>query len=323
MSREILTQEEIDALLEGLGQGKEDGEAAIEDYASGIVDKVQELLQAEAITERLQRWEWSLVSASAIAEEEPLLWGEIQVLGAGYSRTYYYVDRRSLQSVREVSRAADMDNPARPVDDVVNVLCEALRLRLAQEKGRAVDVEPGPARTGDIADAVDTEESWFRVRLWLKSVDDSGWILNFVLPQEAVGAPAATVSREDRVHKEQEGTDPNEPGPVPGGARIQRAEFGQLGGDGEASPSESRIEMLMDVPLEVSVELGRTVCDIREVLSLGTGSILEMEKQAGEAVEVLVNGKLVARGEVVVVDENFAVRMTEIVSVRDRLEKLR
>jgi len=81
--------------------------------------------------------------------------------------------------------------------------------------------------------------------------------------------------------------------------------------------------MLMDIPLRVTVELGRTKQSIKEILELGAGSIIELDKLAGEPVDILVNEKLVAEGEVVVIDENFGVRVTDIVSQHDRIQHLR
>lgn len=89
----------------------------------------------------------------------------------------------------------------------------------------------------------------------------------------------------------------------------------------EESP-ERNLDLLMDIPLEVSVELGRVSILVRELLEVGTGSIIELKKTAGEPVEVLVNGRLIARGEVVVVEDNFAVRITEILSPTERVQKL-
>ena len=82
------------------------------------------------------------------------------------------------------------------------------------------------------------------------------------------------------------------------------------------------IEMLMDVALEVSVELGRSHMSIAEILALRTGSVIELDKLAGEPVDVSVNGTLIARGEVVVVDEKFGVRITEVVSKARRIASL-
>ena len=85
---------------------------------------------------------------------------------------------------------------------------------------------------------------------------------------------------------------------------------------------EQNLDLLLDIPLEVSVELGRVTMLIRELLEVGTGSIVELQKAAGEPVEVLVNGRLIARGEVVVVEDNFAVRITEILSPAERIQRL-
>lgn len=88
-------------------------------------------------------------------------------------------------------------------------------------------------------------------------------------------------------------------------------------------PAEPRnIDLLLDVPLEITVELGRARRSIRDVLALGVGSVLELEKLAGEAVDLLVNGRLVAKGEVVVIDENFGVRITSIITPVERVKKL-
>ncbi|GMB08450.1 flagellar motor switch phosphatase FliY [Thermolongibacillus altinsuensis] len=83
------------------------------------------------------------------------------------------------------------------------------------------------------------------------------------------------------------------------------------------------LNMLLDIPLQVTVELGRTKRSVQEILNLSAGSIIELDKLAGEPVDILVNNKLIAKGEVVVIDENFGVRVTNIISPSDRLNKLR
>ena len=101
---------------------------------------------------------------------------------------------------------------------------------------------------------------------------------------------------------------------------IQEAQFSSLQ---NVKPSEQgeggNISLLLDVPMEVTVELGRSVKSIKEILSLGEGSIIELDKLAGEPVDLLVNGKPIAKGEVVVIDENFGVRVTEIIDPKARL----
>ena len=83
------------------------------------------------------------------------------------------------------------------------------------------------------------------------------------------------------------------------------------------------LEMLLDIPLQVTVELGRTKRSVKEILALSQGSIIELDKLAGEPVDIFVNNRLIAKGEVVVIDENFGVRVTDIISKSDRINKLK
>ena len=85
---------------------------------------------------------------------------------------------------------------------------------------------------------------------------------------------------------------------------------------------QAEIDLLLDVPLDLTVELGQAKRTIRELLELGRGSILHLTRHAGEPVDVLVNGQHIARGEVVVIDENFGIRVTEVVSPADRLRTM-
>ncbi|MCS7174161.1 flagellar motor switch protein FliN [Pseudothermotoga sp.] len=91
----------------------------------------------------------------------------------------------------------------------------------------------------------------------------------------------------------------------------------------QPSEIQQKLELLFDVPLKVVVELGRARMTLKQVMDLTVGSLIELDKLTGEPVDVLVNGRLIARGEVVVIDENFGVRITEIVSPKQRLYSLR
>jgi len=93
-------------------------------------------------------------------------------------------------------------------------------------------------------------------------------------------------------------------------------------GEGMQSVPTGNINLLLDVPMTLTVELGRTRQLVKDILGLGEGSIIELDKLAGEPVDLLVNGKLIARGEVVVIDENFGVRVTDIVSPAERIAKM-
>ncbi|MDU5105261.1 flagellar motor switch phosphatase FliY [Clostridium sp.] len=103
---------------------------------------------------------------------------------------------------------------------------------------------------------------------------------------------------------------------------VHDASFESLN-QGRVGESHRNIDLILDVPLDVSVVLGRTKKSIKDILNLSTGSLIELDKLAEEPVEVLVNGKKIAYGEVVVVDENFGVRITSIVSGVERIKSLR
>ena len=105
--------------------------------------------------------------------------------------------------------------------------------------------------------------------------------------------------------------------------QVHEASFGKLEESKNKSEVPNNIDLILDVPLEISVVLGRTKKSIKDILSLGTGSLIELEKLAEEPVEILVNGKNIAYGEVVVVDENFGVRITSIASNSERIKSLK
>ena len=110
-----------------------------------------------------------------------------------------------------------------------------------------------------------------------------------------------------------------------GSSSSQRSGSSQSSGSaarGSAPPIQS-LDFILDVPLKVTVELGRAKLPIRDILQLAQGSVVELTKFAGEPLEILINDKLIARGEVVVVNEKFGVRLTDIISPVERIEQLR
>ena len=105
--------------------------------------------------------------------------------------------------------------------------------------------------------------------------------------------------------------------------KTEEANFEELKGEKKDSASKRDIDFILDVPLELTVQLGMTKMLIRDLLQLGQGSVVELDKLAGEPMEILINNKLVARGEVVVVNEKFGVRLTDIISPAERISQLR
>ena len=105
-------------------------------------------------------------------------------------------------------------------------------------------------------------------------------------------------------------------------SNVQSVQFPNLMSPTPTAQEQANIGLIMDVFMEMTVELGRTRKLIKEILSMGEGTIIELDKLAGEPVDILVNHKLIAKGEVVVIDENFGVRVTEIVSPNERLSDM-
>lgn len=108
---------------------------------------------------------------------------------------------------------------------------------------------------------------------------------------------------------------------------LEESNTGESGSEAEVEVSSAatpkNMDFIMDIPLKVTVELGRTKMIVSELLNLGQGSVVELSKLAGEPMEVLVNDKLVARGEAVVVNEKFGVRLTDIISQTERVQQLK
>jgi flagellar motor switch protein FliN/FliY len=129
---------------------------------------------------------------------------------------------------------------------------------------------------------------------------------------------AAAVSEEwaEALADENSVTPPQaKPAPAP-------ASFEQLNPKAGAAPAQHDIDMILDIPVQMTVELGRARIPIKQILQLAQGSVIELEGAAGEPMDVLVNGCLIAQGEVVVVNEKFGIRLTDIVTPSERLKKL-
>ncbi|MFJ8063812.1 flagellar motor switch phosphatase FliY [Psychrobacillus sp. NPDC096426] len=104
---------------------------------------------------------------------------------------------------------------------------------------------------------------------------------------------------------------------------VQQAQFASFDAPSLSQNESRNLNLLLDIPLQVTVELGRTKRTVKDILELTSGSIIELDKLAGEPVDILVNNRHIAKGEVVVIDENFGVRITDILSQADRINNLR
>lgn len=102
--------------------------------------------------------------------------------------------------------------------------------------------------------------------------------------------------------------------------QVELDDFSAVARGGGGQPD---LDVILDIPVTISMEVGRTAITIRNLLQLNQGSVIELDRLAGEPLDVLVNGTLVAHGEVVVVNEKFGIRMTDVISPSERIKKLR
>ncbi len=103
---------------------------------------------------------------------------------------------------------------------------------------------------------------------------------------------------------------------------AQMAAFEQLADEAEPQQGDVNLDLIQDVPVTLAMEVGRTEITIRNLLQLNQGSVVELDRTAGEPLDVFVNGTLVAHGEVVVVNEKFGIRLTDVISPAERIKKL-
>jgi len=121
--------------------------------------------------------------------------------------------------------------------------------------------------------------------------------------------------------EQQETTEPDE---IMAEQVAESAQFQELQDEaGETVAGEVQLDSILDVPITISMEIGRTQIPIRNLLQLNQGSVVELDRLAGEPMDVLVNGTLIAQGEVVVVNEKFGIRLTDVISPADRVKRLR
>ena len=146
---------------------------------------------------------------------------------------------------------------------------------------------------------------------WAETEPPLDWGLKSVAP----AAPSNPTAPASAVHYD------NQKSVKKGQVAVCPVQFAGL--DEATTHQEVRnIDIILDVPLDISVELGKTKKSIKEILELGPGSIIQLDRLAGEPVDLLVNGKLIAKGEVVVIDENYGIRISAIISPMDRMTKL-
>ncbi|MCD6462555.1 MAG: flagellar motor switch protein FliN [Thermotogae bacterium] len=341
MSDEFLSQEELDALLKGLVSDSDDLPPEIEEYLKYIADGFNNALSA--ITGKVVKigsTKVEKVTVSALKDKIPEKFVVSSVNFTGGLKGVNIV----LVNEEDASRVSDMmmggSGEASEMDDLklsafVEVLSQMMgsaATSLAEYVGGSVTFAPPESKIAQrsmeqIPYINELKGDIFLGSFSLEYEKNAALTFNFLIPKDFVEQlPKEEKEKEVAQSAPMEAvqTAPSEPQHVEKTqVKVKPVEFEEFGTPSISREEMQKLELLLDVPLSVSVELGRTKMTLKQILELNEGSIVELDKLTGEPVDMLVNGKIVARGEVVIVDENFAIRITEIVSPRERLLSLR
>jgi flagellar motor switch protein FliN/FliY len=350
MADASLSQSEIDALLQGAdgfdmggapaagakADPKKGGLTAKELASAGKVAETIATAQAAALFSAVNQtatFEVSSAKVTPLRETASGFDGQVLVAKTTYTQpasgiVFYLFKEEDARTIAGLSLGS-------PVDSLDDNAINALQEVLAQMTGNAdtdinnnhgIDMASSSPKAL-VADAgklnIPDGDYWtVHLTLNLEGTLDSSFVQLYPLPLAKALSGAKGGRSDDRapaggggLDALLEGSPASSSSPV---SSIQNAEFSPLVQTADPAIT-GNINLLLDVPLEVTVELGRSTKTVQEVLSLGEGSIIELDKLAGEPVDLLVNGKPIAKGEVVVIDENFGVRVTEIVNLKSRL----
>ncbi len=230
------------------------------------------------------------------------------------------------------------------IQEGVNQMMGAAATSLGGKLGRSLDFQPSMARLSNLAESGLAFDDLTAVSFDLLVEGTSQGRIAFLLPYEVLSGMASQISQGAPVAQSAGAAAPS--GGMPdfdmdmGGMETGMPSAGPLDMRQDSGPSmmggrmpvmegmelgrleRERLELLLDVKLDVSIELGRSRMLLRDILELGPGAVIELDKMAGETVDLLINDKKLAEGEVVVVDENFGVRITHLVSMEERIKML-
>lgn len=376
MNDDMLSQDEIDALLKGTSSLDEPSEtnksSEVDDYftemekdALGEIGNISFGSSATALSALLnQKVDITTPFVSLIHKEE--LTGEfpnphvaVQVqYTEGFSGTNLLVIKHEDAAViSDLMLGGTGENPTEIMDEIklsavqeaMNQMMGSAATSMSTVFQKKIDISPPSLdilniQKGEGTELIPQDDVFVKVSFNLKvgTLIDSNIMQLLSMPfakslVEELLVPnaedtAASIEKERDLNKKQlespaaeyiqhEETQQAEPVHTP--VDVQPASFAEFEHVSSPKGDSRNLEMLLDIPLQVTVELGRTKRTVQEILALSSGSIIELDKLAGEPVDILINSKLIAKGEVVVIDENFGVRVTDIISQRDRINKLK
>lgn len=351
---EALLSEEEEAEESGTAgdSGGVDTDELLETYRE-LSESVQNVLSTILNRDASQNVEsLAMLSPDEVDDEledvpESLVMITSELDGAVQGTARYLLDEQDALLLADVMMGQEGDNPPEEFDEVYesaivemfNQVINSLANKIDELTGETIELSAPESQVvtrEEVSETIDDESLWVEYAFEVENLIDSG---HFIEIQPGALGEMIWDAQQSKPEPDPEPEPEPEPDPEPEPsqaqqsqpqqsqspkqqqeqAEVQSVEFPQFEAT-EAEEPSGTMSMLMDVPMEVSVQLGRTKLQVKEILNLGQGSIIELERLAGEPVDLLVNGRLVARGEVVVIDESFGVRVTSIVSPMDRIK---
>ncbi len=337
MSDGALSQDEIEALLKGadeafgelenVSKGGDSGsqKQTATNVARTIVDNQGSSLSS--ITTKTSSVTFSNLTIGDVSALKGMLSGKYIEAVVGYTgdlqgSIYYYLPEKDALAISTLMMGQE---ETELTDMTAQVLSEAFSQMTGTSNSAvtskfSVNWSNNPIDTHILGDpnevSIDGQIAIVETKLTIDgAVDSSPFVFVFDAALLSSMTTALAPKQAPTPQAAAGGTAPaGKPAPSVG---IQHADFGSLSEAADVQGT-GNIGLLMDVTMQMTVELGRATMTIKNILSLGEGSIIKLQKLAGEPVDLLVNGKLIARGEVVVIDENFGVRVTDIVSSMER-----
>jgi len=376
MNDDMLSQDEIDALLKGTSSLDEFSDpnksSQVDDYftemekdALGEIGNISFGSSATALSALLNQKVdittpfVSLVYKEELTDEFPNPHVAVQVqYTEGFSGTNLLVIKHEDAAViSDLMLGGTGENPTEIMDEIklsavqeaMNHMMGSAATSMSTVFQKKIDISPPSLdilniQKGEGTELIPQDDVFVKVSFNLKvgtlidsnimqllSISFAKSLVEELLVPSAEGT-ATSIEKESDLNEKQteqpaaeyiqhEETQQAEPVHVP--VDVQPAAFSEFEHVSSPQGDSRNLDMLLDIPLQVTVELGRTKRTVQEILALSSGSIIELDKLAGEPVDILINSKLIAKGEVVVIDENFGVRVTDIISQRDRINKLK
>ena len=370
MNDGILSQEELDALLNGLDTDGDVAKPALSDSDKDLLGEIGNIAMGSASTalstiiQNTVNITTPKVTTTTLNEMKTTFEVPIVALQVEYTKGLEGVNLLLMKitdaaiisdlmmggdgtSVKDKTELSEIELSA--VSEAMNQMVGSAATALAKLLNKDTNIAPPIGKVWDdktqvFSDKVDADQEIVRIsfKLTIGDLVDSEIMLLFVFDTAMAiinsmtkGNSADSSAKENKVNKKEQAKEPQiDYNTVPNNKdegskvkdnknnnnNVKKAEFSEL--KHVTTNEVQNIDLILDVPLEISAVLGRTKKTIKEILELGTGSLVELDNLTEDPVEILVNGKKVAYGEVVVVDENFGVRITSIVSNTDRIKSL-